>query len=96
MCHLTKNTSKHFIASLHFRKIFCFRSTHEVVEIDNFLYALGGNDGSASLNSMERYDSKMNKWIMVTSMSARRSSVGGTVLECLGLEKVINDTLKMM
>ena len=66
------------------------------MEIDNFLYALGGNDGSASLNSMERYDSKMNKWIMVTSMSARRSSVGGTVLECLGLEKVINDTLKMM
>ena len=53
-----------------------FRSTHEVVTIDNFLYALGGNDGSASLNSMEKFDSKLNKWIMVTSMSARRSSVG--------------------
>ena len=75
----------------------CFsRSTHEVVEIDNFLYALGGNDGSASLNSMERYDSKLNKWIMVTSMSARRSSVGGAVLECLGLEKIISETLKIM
>ena len=75
---------------------FFFRSTHEVVEIDNFLYALGGNDGSASLNSMERYDSKLNKWIMVTSMSARRSSVGGAVLECLGLEKIITETLKIM
>ena len=30
------------------------RSTHEVVEVDGMLYALGGNDGSASLNSMER------------------------------------------
>ena len=27
---------------------------HEVVEVDGMLYALGGNDGSASLNSMER------------------------------------------
>ena len=49
-----------------------FRSTHEVVEIDNFLYSFGGNDGSASLNSMERYDIKLNKWVLVTSMSARR------------------------
>ena len=48
------------------------RSTHEVVEIDNFLYSFGGNDGSASLNSMERYDIKLNKWVLVTSMSARR------------------------
>ena len=49
-----------------------FRSTHEVVEIDNFLYSFGGNDGSASLNSMERYDIKLNKWVLVTSMSAHR------------------------
>ena len=31
------------------------RSTHEVVDIDGAIYSLGGNDGSASLNSMERY-----------------------------------------
>ena len=67
-----------------------FRSTHEVVEIEGMVYALGGNDGSASLNSMERYDSKMNKWFMVTAMNSRRSSVGAAVLECFGLEKVIN------
>ncbi len=59
------------------------------MEIDNFLFSFGGNDGSASLNSMERYDSKLNKWVLVTSMGARRSSVGGAVLECLGLEKII-------
>lgn len=74
------------IASMHSR-----RSTHEVVEIDGMIYALGGNDGSASLNSMEKYDSKMNKWLQVMSMNSRRSSVGATVLECFGLEKVINN-----
>ena len=36
-------------------KINLFRSTHEVVSVDGMLYALGGNDGSASLNSMERF-----------------------------------------
>ena len=67
-----------------------------MVEIDNFIYSFGGNDGSASLNSMERYDTKLNKWVLVTSMSARRSSVGGAVLECLGLEKIICETNKML
>ena len=27
-----------------------------IVEVDGMIYALGGNDGSASLNSMERFD----------------------------------------
>ena len=62
-----------------------------MVEIDGMIYSLGGNDGSASLNSMEKYDSKMNKWVLVTAMNSRRSSVGASVLECLGLEKVINN-----
>ena len=84
----------HYSHSLQFFKIIfkIYRSTHEVVEIDNFLYSFGGNDGSASLNSMERYDIKLNKWVLVTSMSSRRSSVGGAVLECLGLEKIITET----
>ena len=38
----------------------------------------------------DRYDPKMNKWGLVTAMSARRSSVGATVLECFALEKIIN------
>jgi len=64
-----------------------YRSTHEVVEIEGCLYALGGNDGSSSLNSVERYDPKLNKWTLVTSMLTRRSSVGAAVLNCLNLEK---------
>lgn len=37
------------VAPMHSR-----RSTHEVVEAGGYLYALGGNDGSSSLNSCER------------------------------------------
>ncbi|KAK8384347.1 hypothetical protein O3P69_009261 [Scylla paramamosain] len=68
------------------------QSTHEVVEIDGLLYALGGNDGSSSLNSMERYDGKQNKWVLVTSMLSRRSSVGAAVVDCLQLEKGLTKT----
>lgn len=58
-----------------------------MVEIEGSLYALGGNDGSSSLNSVERYDPKLNKWTLVTSMLTRRSSVGAAVLNCLNIEK---------
>ena len=68
-----------------------FRSTHEVVAFDDLIYTFGGNDGSASHNSVERFDPKTNKWILVTAMNNRRSSVGGAVLECLSLEKIIGN-----
>lgn len=75
------------IAPMHSR-----RSTHEVVEASGYLYALGGNDGSSSLNSVERYDPKTNKWSIVTSMLTRRSSIGASVLECFNLEKKVIQT----
>lgn len=68
------------------------RSTHEVVEAGGFLYALGGNDGSSSLNSVERYEPALNKWTIVTSMFTRRSSVGASVLECFNLERGLLQT----
>ena len=59
--------------------------------MEGVLYAMGGNDGSSSLNSVEvfiqrfkdmmfhkifqRYDAQSNKWLLVTSMGTRRSSV---------------------
>jgi len=64
-----------------------FSSTHEVVEANGFLFALGGNDGSSSLNSVERHDPESNKWAIVTSMLTRRSSIGASVLECFNLER---------
>ncbi|KAJ8953691.1 hypothetical protein NQ314_007299 [Rhamnusium bicolor] len=68
------------------------RSTHEVVAIDGFIYAIGGNDGSSSLNAVEQYDPKCNKWVVVSSMSTRRSSVGAAVLECINIEHVLRQT----
>lgn len=65
------------------------RSTHEVVEVDGYLFSIGGNDGSSSLNSCERYDPKSNKWTIVSSMVTRRSSVGASVLDCFNLERGI-------
>lgn len=58
-----------------------------MVEIDNFLYALGGNDGSSSLNSVEKYDPLKNVWSNVNSMATRRSSIGAAVLECFNMER---------
>ena len=61
--------------------ILCFRSTHDVVVLDGCIYAIGGNDGSTSLNSMERYNPKANKWVLVAPMTMRRSSVAVAVLD---------------
>lgn len=63
-----------------------------MVAIDGYIYAIGGNDGSSSLNSIERYDPKLNKWTMMTSMVTRRSSVGAAVLDCINIEDVVRQT----
>lgn len=47
------------------------------------LYVIGGNDGSSSLNSVERYDSKLHLWVDLPHMSMRRSSVGVAVANVL-------------
>lgn len=75
--------------------LFFFRSTHEVAEIDNYLFALGGNDGSSSLNSVEKYDTQLNKWTIVSSMVTRRSSIGAAVLECFNLERGLVQTTNL-
>jgi kelch-like protein 17 (actinfilin) len=91
MSHPRRVSQKTF-SELDLLPILSGRSTHEVVEIDGLLYALGGNDGSSSLNSVERYDPKLNRWTLTTSMLTRRSSVGAAVLDCLDLEKGIATT----
>lgn len=47
-----------------------------VGSLGNFLYAAGGNDGSASLQTVERYDPHINKWSEVAQMAKRRAGVG--------------------
>ncbi len=51
-----------------------------MVALDGYLYAIGGNDGSSSLNSVERYNPGINEWVVVSSMTMRRSSVAAAVL----------------
>ena len=51
--------------------------------LDGYLYAIGGNDGSTSLHSIERLNPKSNRWQMVSPMGFRRSSVAAVSLEVL-------------
>ena len=48
------------------------------------MYAIGGYDGSAHLNTVECFDPMTNTWRAAASMASRRSSAGVAVL---------NDTL---
>ena len=43
-----------------------------------------------SRTSLQRYDPGANKWLLVTAMVTRRSSVGAGVLECLNLERCLD------
>ncbi|XP_068231439.1 kelch-like protein diablo isoform X2 [Palaemon carinicauda] len=59
-----------------------------VAVIDDYLYAVGGYDGSYWLNSVERYDPLQDQWCSVSSMVSPRSSFGITVssgrIYCIG------------
>lgn len=48
------------------------------------MYAVGGNDGVASLSSVERFDPHLNKWTDVREMGQRRAGNGVSELNgCL-------------
>ena len=52
--------------------------------IQNHVYAVGGNDGVASLSNVERYDPHLDKWIEVKEMGQRRAGNGVSELHgCL-------------
>ena len=44
-----------------------------VAGLGGFLYAVGGNDGAASLQSVERYNPHTNRWNRVAPMNRRRA-----------------------
>lgn len=71
------------------------RSTHDLVSMDGWLYAVGGNDGSSSLNSIEKYNPRTNKWVAASCMFTRRSSVGVAVLELLNFPPPSSPTLSV-
>ena len=48
--------------------------------VNGIIYAIGGYDGSAHLNTVECFDPMTNAWKPVASMASRRSSAGVAVL----------------
>lgn len=46
-----------------------------VAGLGGYLYAVGGNDGRASLQSVERYNPHTDKWIEVSSMNRKRAGI---------------------
>jgi fibronectin type 3 domain-containing protein len=48
------------------------RNVHQAVEVNGKIYAIGGNDGKAYLNSVEEYNPQTNKWITKASMTDAR------------------------
>ena len=51
------------------------------VTSQRYLYAVGGNDGSSSLESCERYDPNLNKWSHIADMNKRRAGAGCAELD---------------
>ena len=52
-----------------------------VVSLGGFLYAAGGNNGSSSLGSVERYDPHTNQWSAIQPMNVKRAGVGLAAVE---------------
>ena len=48
--------------------------------MDQFIYAVGGYDGSNQLSSVERYDIVSDQWTTVTSMNCARSALSVSVV----------------
>lgn len=44
--------------------------------IRDSIYAIGGNDGNVILNTVERYDTRMNKWEAVEPLPTCRAGCG--------------------
>ncbi len=59
------------------------RSGVQLVELNKYLYAIGGNDGTSRQTSLERYEPKLKKWTLLSDMNTARSNFASAVLENL-------------
>lgn len=63
---------------------FVFTDGVLLLPCQSHVYAVGGNDGIASLSSVERFDPHLNKWTDVKEMGQRRAGNGVSELNgCL-------------
>ena len=53
---------------------------HAAAAIDGLLYAIGGNDGSSTFSSGERYDPVANAWSPIASMGTARDGHAAAAL----------------
>lgn len=53
-----------------------------VAGISQYIYVVGGYDGTKQLNTVERYDTEKDIWEFVSSMKISRSALSVTVLDC--------------
>ncbi len=49
-----------------------------VCALGNYIYVMGGYDGTDQLDGVERYDVETDGWSFIASMSHRRSALGVT------------------
>ena len=52
------------------------RKEHKLISINNYIYAIGGENGTSSLKTVERYDPVENKWTYMSSMFIARENFG--------------------
>ena len=48
--------------------------------MDQYVYVVGGYDGTDQLSSVERYDVETNQWQILSSMSSPRSALSLAVI----------------
>ena len=52
-----------------------------MVTLDGAIYAIGGDNGVSILNTVERYDPRLDRWSACVAMSYRRRYFGAAVLK---------------
>lgn len=59
----------------------CSRSGAGVANLGQYIYVVGGYDGTRQLNSVERYDTERDIWEHVSNVTIARSALSVTVLD---------------
>lgn len=57
------------------------RSGAGVASLGQYIYVVGGYDGTGQLNTVDRYDTENDCWKFVCSVSIARSALSVTVLD---------------
>ena len=72
----------------------CNRSGAGVANLGQYIYVVGGYDGTRQLNSVERYDTERDTWEHVSNVTIARSALSVTVLD--GKLYAMGENLKVL